>query len=323
MSKCILCGSDSELYEEYSVDDLVKGYEHHYGKVPNDIFDEACSMRKCKKCGLVFADPIKGGSNKYYEWVTKQKGYYTSFRWEWMKIAEYINSVKKSDIKLIEVGCGVGFFLDYIMDKCPEISAVGIDMTKTSVEECRRKGHEAFCGTLEDYIAKNPSQKADYVMSFHTLEHVYNPKQFVLEMLSICKDDGLCINAIPYTVDTKTPWWDVLNSPPHHMTRWNKSAIEELGRQTDCRIEILANDNFNPYNETMGMLKLKYYPVYKQPSNRLIDFKLRIIKSAEYKKELERNLNREKIGCTNSIGEEVKEITIPYHITMIFRKNMN
>lgn len=139
-------------------------------------------------------------------------------------------------------------------------------------------------------------------------------------MLEVCTDNGLCINSIPYTTLSKQPWWDVLNSPPHHMTRWNIDAIKELATQLNCNIEIMADDSFNPYMETINMLKLLHWPVYKQPGWRFIDKYIKWRYSTEFKKELERNLNRDKIMCSSEIGGEIRRITVPWHITMIFRR---
>lgn len=320
MVKCILCGADTHILEKYSIEDYIEGYTHHYGDVPDGLFKDQYDMRICDNCKLIFADPLKSGSHEYYEWVTKQKGYYAKDRWEWHIISDYLNNDTRQDIKVLEVGCGAGYFLEFLKENNPNVHSIGVDMTRTSVETCRSKGLNAYCGTLEEYLSNFPSEKYDYVMSFHCLEHVFNPKDYVLEMLNVCKEDGLCINAIPYTDLSVQPWWDVLNSPPHHMTRWTMRAIEELGTQLNCDIDILAKNDFRVLRETKVMLNYKYHPVYAQPYANMSGFILFIKHPVDFVREFIRNFRREKIVCSETIGGHHKRMRAPNHITMIFRK---
>lgn len=320
MVKCILCGANTLISEKYSVEDYVKGYAHHYGEVPEGLFTDEYEMRMCDNCKLIFANPLKSGSNEFYEWVTKHESYYAKDRWEWHIISDYLKNDTRHNIKLLEVGCGSGYFLEFLKINNPNVETVGVDMTYSSIEVCRSKGLNAFCGTIEDYFNAFPSEQYDYVMSFHCLEHVFNPKEYVQEMLNICKKDGLCINAIPYTDLSIQPWWDVLNSPPHHMTRWTMRAIDELGAQVNCRIEILAKNNFRVFRETIVMLKHKFSSIASQPDEHMNGFSIFMRHPVIFVRELFRNLDREKIECSETIGGRPKKIRAPYHITMIFRK---
>lgn len=318
--RCVLCNSESIKLETYTVSDYEKGYLHHYGKKVEKLFDREYSMWKCNNCGLVFSNPMVGGTKEYYEWVTKQEGYYATDRWEWHRIADYIKSKPDKDIiTILEVGCGEGFFLDFIKRELPQVKIIGVDLTQSSIDRCLEKGHDAFCGTLEEYLEINSDKKYDYVVSFHCLEHVFNPKEYVEEMLKACKSDGLCINSIPYTVETNEIWWDVLNSPPHHMTRWCVSAINELGIQVGAKIEMLAEDTFDAYQEAITSVRYKYYNVHgdkKKVSSRKIKF----LHFISYYKEVNKNLKRETLLCSEEIGGKKNIIQAPFHVCLIFRR---
>lgn len=319
MSKCIICGSSTKIIERYSSEEIALGYKHHFKKVPEGLFDKEYSMRICKKCKLIFADPLEEGNNKYYEWVTKQEGYYAADRWEWHVISEYLNKLNR-EVKVLEVGCGSGCFLDFLKKNSPNAKTVGVDITENSVKQCKEKGHNAFCGTLEDYLKIYPKEKYDFVMSFHCLEHVVNPREYIAEMINICKTGGLCINAIPYTSILEQPWWDVLNSPPHHMTRWSISAIEELGYQVGCKVELMGQNNFNVWNESFSMLNRIFYPLYDQPQGRRV-YEVAWKHPILFLRELFRNVKREKIVYSESLDGASKKKKAPYHITMIMRKS--
>lgn len=86
-------------------------------------------------------------------------------------------------------------------------------------------------------------------------------------------------------------------------------------------MEVMAADTFDAKIEPLNMLRLKYYPVYDQPESYLRGFALRIMHPFVYFKEFRRMSEREKAYCSSDIGGVRREITIPFHVTMIFRKN--
>ena len=67
------------------------------------------------------------------------------------------------------------------------------------------------------------------VTSFHCLEHVSQPVEFVRELLRATARGGSLFLSTPYSpMSFETEWFDVMNHPPHHMTRWNLAAYRKL-----------------------------------------------------------------------------------------------
>lgn len=264
MKRCPICNSDSRKIRNYSKNDYISGYEHMYDeKIRGDMFTLDYSLWRCNNCDLVYADPLKAGSDEFYTWVTDHEGYYPTKetpRWEWMQTVDWI---RKNKIKsVLEIGCGEGAFLEYCMANLDNVECVGIDMTKNSCDKAAAKGLTVYCGTIEKYLADYPNKKFDVVVSFHCLEHADNPKEFVEDMLKVCGERGTCINSFPYSDLHFEPWMDCNNLPPHHMTRWCEKSCRELGRQLNADVELVSPRPLSVYEYTKRTLINLWFPLY-------------------------------------------------------------
>ena len=132
--------------------------------------------------------------------------------------------------RLLEIGCGDGRFLE-LVKSLPRITSVGLDPTPSSAEMCRSKGLCVYAETLSEYVQRRPSELKgfDLVTAFHCLEHVSNPIGLMEEMRGMLAPGGRIYISTPYSpMSFEGAWFDPLNHPPHHMTRWNRRAYEHL-----------------------------------------------------------------------------------------------
>ena len=90
------------------------------------------------------------------------------------------------------------------------------------------------CQRLESFLAEHAGGELfDFVASFHCLEHVPDPRGFVAAMLAALKPGGSLLLSTPYSpMSVENHWFDPLNHPPHHMSRWNDSAYPRTGAAT-------------------------------------------------------------------------------------------
>jgi SAM-dependent methyltransferase len=136
-------------------------------------------------------------------------------------------------LRLLEVGCGDGKFLD-AASKAGWESLVGIDLVQDSVDICLKKGHEAHCCDGQDLIDRFPhfGGKFDCIAGFHVLEHVPDPVSLVDQALPLLKPDGALFLSFPYSPnDCECQVYDPRLYPPHHLTRWSMPAILALGNR--------------------------------------------------------------------------------------------
>jgi SAM-dependent methyltransferase len=233
-SNCPICDSSTRLIKELPSVYMEKKLSSYYGKehLEHNIIASDYSLLSCTSCSLEFAYPLTPGTHKFYQWITSQSSYYPSHRWEWDVVVSQIKSRSSHPSRLMEVGCGSGKFLE-LLQSLPNLETVGLDTTDTSVKACQEKGLNVKCGMLESFLTLSSEQdRFDYVVAFHCLEHVPDPKGLVASMLSALKPTGSIFISTPYSpMSFETQWFDPLNYPPHHLTRWNEKAYRELGRQ--------------------------------------------------------------------------------------------
>jgi 2-polyprenyl-3-methyl-5-hydroxy-6-metoxy-1,4-benzoquinol methylase len=76
----------------------------------------------------------------------------------------------------------------------------GIEPSQESYKVAKRSGINVFCGTLEEFLAKNPSQKSnfDVVTMLNVLEHVRNPIETLKQAKELLrKFTGVIVIMVP------------------------------------------------------------------------------------------------------------------------------
>lgn len=160
----------------------------------------------CQTCGLAYVNPrsedrLETGNNLKESNLKQQNSriseqFLDEERWKKKDFADRLTIIKKykSEGKLLDVGCGIGFFLQVAQESGFE--AKGIDPSFLVSNFARQKlGLDVLTGTLMDM--RYPEQSFDIITSFHVLEHVPSPSELLVEMKRILKDDGILAIEVP------------------------------------------------------------------------------------------------------------------------------
>lgn len=275
LKKCPICGAESKPIRKLKADFIVGQLESYYAETPPDNLDISdYEIRKCKNCSLEYAWPLQAGSESFYRWVTNHPSYYPDSRWEWFTVLECLQKTNLVPTDILEIGCGSGQFLN-LVKQIPNFRVVGLDTTITSVERCRSQDLEVYCETIECFL-QNPyyeNRRFDFVIAFHCLEHVSNPKAFVTSMLSVLKPMGSIFLSTPYSpMSFENVWFDPLNHPPHHITRWNASSYNELARQLNLKIKLFMPSASSLIDRTLYALNLSWNSPARLASRRSMVF---------------------------------------------------
>ena len=94
--------------------------------------------------------------------------------------------------RLLEIGSGYGHFL--IAARNAGYDVRGVELSRTGVQHARDKLRlEVFCGQL----AAGPTEQADIICFWDTLEHVPDPLEFLREVRARLAPDGVFALSIP------------------------------------------------------------------------------------------------------------------------------
>lgn len=155
---------------------------------------------KCEECGLGFRNPMPPDKTimDYYK-----KIYSVIFDEEKTKRNRqeiFLNFLKNARRylgrggRLLDVGCGYGFFLNLAKDQGWEV--YGAEMSEDACQFAQEKfGLNMFCGGLKE--ASFPSDYFDVVTLWNVLDHMTYPQQQLPEIKRILKNDGLLFLRLP------------------------------------------------------------------------------------------------------------------------------
>lgn len=237
--------------------------DYFQARPPDKIVETDYSLWRCAETGLEFCDPPLPGNAAFYEWVSSFASYYPGFRWEYGQVAASLRSEKNvstPELKVLDVGCGKGDFLG-ALDFLQAQKKFALDLNEPAIRACRAQGFNAFCGTVETAIAAGFLKPGEFpiVTSFHCLEHVSQPVEFVRELLRATAPGGKLFLSTPYSpMSFERDWFDVLNHPPHHMARWNLAAYRKLAEILGVKMRHFAPHN-RPLKQALQAFRLKTY----------------------------------------------------------------
>ena len=220
------------------------------------------ALLECAETALQFAWPAVPGNIRFYEWVSGFASYYPGIRWEYGEVRRLLESEKAAgkQFKLLDVGCGKGDFLQGL-DFIPNENKFALDLNEPAVTECRRQGFQAFCGTMDTALSAGFLHAGEFpvVTSFHCLEHVDQPVEFVRSLMAAVPPGGRLFISTPYSpMSFESEWFDILNHPPHHMTRWNLAAYQRLAEMVGAKMRIFVPPS-SALKRTLNVFRLRQY----------------------------------------------------------------
>ncbi len=160
------------------------------------------TVLKCSKCDLLWADPLtdenyeKMINSDYFGeeiYLSKEKGQKERFRSQIEKVLKiYGNKVLKDEIKILDVGSGLGFFID-VCDEM-KIYCEGCDINEKAVNYSNRERNKTRIGTVDGYYEDN---SFDMIFALNLIEHIPHPKEFITQCARILKPGGLLVLETP------------------------------------------------------------------------------------------------------------------------------
>ena len=139
-----------------------------------------------------------------------------------------ISSLIEKNSKILDVGCGNGELMKYILDNISN-NIRGLEISKKNVQACIEKGLTVIEGNAELDLGQFPNKSFNYVILSQTLQAFLNPEQVLYDLLRVGKKaivtipnfghwkvrmDLLFKGTMPVTENLPNEWY---NTPNLHM----------------------------------------------------------------------------------------------------------
>ena len=179
LKTCNLCGSDQLQHIDLNI-----------------------NLCKCNSCGYIFDNP-RPSFEDIQEYYSRQEKYdmwlenISARENLWKRRLKIVNLWKK-DGSLLDIGTGIGQFIDVARDDFREVK--GTEISSSAIRIAKEKYDLDIIGGAIEQIELE--QKFDNITLFHVLEHVENPKLVIDKCWNLLNNEGRLIIAVPNDIDS-------------------------------------------------------------------------------------------------------------------------
>lgn len=177
--------------------------------------DSEMKVYECFSCGVHFLYPYnvpeletfydgeyrKEYSGSYYYTDEKMEEFFEKSLPEAkvrvLRLREYL----KSSDDILEIGCGLGYYLSVVSRWVG--CCYGVELDTRSSNYARKLGFQVE-NSVDSF-----DMKFDKAFMFHVLEHIPNPVDYLKELKSKIKDDGILFIEVPNNSDILLQGYDI------------------------------------------------------------------------------------------------------------------
>ena len=211
-------------------------------------WEEGYQIIGCTTCDLATANFSVADKKEHIDIAYNNDIYYEKFEREIVAHYEYrkMNMGKErysyiverlnldhDDLRLLDVGCGAGWFLSYLQDRGVECR--GLEVNPMAVRFCQKHGLNVADGSLED----EPHGQYGVITMFDVLEHLDDPLSAVSAARDKLKPGGYLV---AYTPNIHSIGYELMGSnqntmlPFEHTCFFSDKAFRYLADKTSCEI---------------------------------------------------------------------------------------
>lgn len=164
------------------------------------VFNEnGTAILQCSNCGHIYSsyeqaehyDGYWEGEDQTYDlewWDKAHRPVYRDF------IKSYLQAEKG---KLLDVGCGLGFFVKAVLTAKPKWEAIGYEISKQAVAFANVQNGlpSVYSGLVQD--SKLPSASFDIITLWDVIEHIPKPHSLLTYLHSLLKPGGILFLQTP------------------------------------------------------------------------------------------------------------------------------
>lgn len=287
------------------------------------------SIFYCPRCDLAMLERKIDNIIEYYakayrkkhgdnQKITKPEDMFTlqsKFQQQRVKIIQkYFD--KRSNF--LEVGYSSGQFIVNILDKYKTVTGVELD------PECCRYVKEKFKIKVCENELINcgfQDQKFDQIAAFQVLEHTVNPRQFLLDMKKVLKDNGTIFIEVPNLYDPLLVLWPIAAYKKFyyhdaHNFYFSLKSLKFLCQQTGFKIEqYYFLQDYNLFNH------LSWYFTQRPQNDCVFGLSEPFINFYQNKQELGSILNRWFVRVDRQYKKYLEEKGMTSNIFLVLKKH--
>ena len=203
-------------------------------------------MYRCGQCRTAFVHPVPDDAalKAFYDDFHRsasQGGWYDEMEGRMQddfpaKLDIVNRSAGNRPMRILDVGCGKGFFVKACADAGHQ--AVGVDLSETGVAYAREKlGVEAIVGALADL--KPGLGQFDAVTFWATIEHLSDPVAMLRDIRDLLKpggklfcDTGIGDDWLDRLLPGRVQWYD----PPQHLFVFSAPGMHKAMERAGLRV---------------------------------------------------------------------------------------
>ena len=248
------------MYERLTKCPLCKsGHFNNYIVVKDHaVTQESFTLCKCEKCNFIFTNPRPDLNNigKYYQsenYISHtDKGnsiiniLYKLVRTYTLKVKiNWINKYVKNKGRLLDYGCGTGYFLNKASNNGWE--AVGVEPNENASRIATENKKVKVYPSIAELDNEN---KFDAITLFHVLEHVHDLRPTIELLLKKLKKRGTLFLAVPNNasfdaIQYKENWAAL--DVPRHLYHFTQETMAKLAEEYDLRLVDTVPMKFDSY----------------------------------------------------------------------------
>jgi len=225
------------------------------------------SLRECAECAASHAWPLTADDLVYeriYEQIRFVPGYnrYDQYarevlRWRdplsylsrqeesYWAVAERLQKRRRNahDLKVLEIGCGLGYFVFALMKD--RFDVLGVDISSAAIAQATRHygSHYAVKSLAE---LKSDARRYDVVIMNQLIEHVPDVHSFLADAVALLARNGEFIITTPNKSAFPGALWET-DLPPVHLWWFAEDTMRYLASRHGCSVSLV---DFVEYNDT-------------------------------------------------------------------------
>jgi 2-polyprenyl-3-methyl-5-hydroxy-6-metoxy-1,4-benzoquinol methylase len=194
---------------------------------------------KCKNCSLVYQNPqpiyqfteeIYDGEHYHERYIKSEYIYFPTSKIYLQQINKALSKINfnKNNAKLLDVGCGIGYFL-YLAQN-DGFNVQGADISKWAAHYAQQKFNvEVISGNFLEM--KLDESSYDIITLWQTIEHLPQPSEFLKKIYSLLKVGGVVCIATPDVSSWIAKFYKKLWNcymPNEHIALFNFKSMETI-----------------------------------------------------------------------------------------------